>query len=1221
MRIRELFAQDVTRPIAPVVYFHEDSAAKLGAEVREYIVTGGYPPNDPRALRRAGGRAAGRGAESGIHEELVRLLKNLRAELDVVGGPGLPACWISGYYGSGKSSFAKLLGLSLDGRRLEDGASLSDAFLARDESPLRDELHQAWRALVKGILPMAVTFDIGAKAHDGEHVHAAILRQVQGRLGYCPKRIVADFELSLEIDGQYDAFLDAARRVLKKPWTELKDTRLADTHFSHAMHALDPERYLEPTSWLDSRMAVGHAEGSDPASAVTAIAEMMKRRAEGRTLFVVVDEVSQYVHDSGDRMLKLQSFVSELGARLKGRVWLLATGQQKLDDTAGVALSKLKDRFPDKLRVHLGTANIRDVVHQRLLKKKPAGASHLAAEFERHGADLRNYAFGCADLTEDDFVEVYPMLPKQVDLLLDITTQLRSRSTRTQGDAQAIRGLLQLLAALFTELELADREVGQLVTLDLIYDVLATGLDADAQMSMSRIFENCAQAKDDLGVRVAKAVSLLELLQRDDVKTEEAATTAKLVAMCLYDRLGAGDLEPKVTASLERLRAAGLLGYSEKTGYKLQSSAGQEWKRERDELRPAADQVSTSVKELLEKLMGDVGRPRLGARAFPWLAFLSDGRSLNDVRVARSSDDAVVTVDFRWVSRDQHGADAWLKATHPDAGHLREQLVWVVGSSERAEDVAQQLGRSEKMVQLYRPRRESLSDAKKTLLREEENLVERLQDELKRAVSEAFLAGTFYFAGRSYAARDEGSSFGTALYAFAERRLRELFPHYVDLAILPQELEQLLAPQLSGPSVKFFEKGLGLLTMDAGKVVPTCDGLVPRRMLDLVKAEDGLTGSALLAALGKPPCGYSDDLVRATAAGLLRAGKIRIEAEQGSTITDVRDPGAQNVFTRDRDFRRASVFLVRDENVTQKDRNAIAKLLETALGEDLDRENGAIADVVHARFGAHRERLRQVERRWVRIPGQRAFDARLERFGQALEQCRRSREVEPTVRAVKAHLDVLRDGFAALARFETDLSDAVIDTLVAAATIVSEHLAQLDVLGAAGDVEADAKALREHLALERPWIDARTLEAPTAHLREHYVAQRKALLGAQEREAEAARSALKRTPGFEKLGPDAMHRVLRPITEAASDTTVDAVAPRLVELRDGFARRLAEKMAAAEDQLVSELQSLGGQPIVPVSISLRGRTIESRADLDALLREIDARISERLAKNERVRLT
>ena len=40
---------------------------------------------------------------------------------------------------------------------------------------------------------------------------------------------------------------------------------------------------------------------------------MMDKRQPGRSLFLVVDEVSQYVHDDEDRMLALQSFVAALG--------------------------------------------------------------------------------------------------------------------------------------------------------------------------------------------------------------------------------------------------------------------------------------------------------------------------------------------------------------------------------------------------------------------------------------------------------------------------------------------------------------------------------------------------------------------------------------------------------------------------------------------------------------------------------------------------------------------------------------------------------------------------------------------------------------------------------------------------------------------------------------------------------------------------------------------
>jgi hypothetical protein len=59
---------------------------------------------------------------------------------------------------------------------------------------------------------------------------------------------------------------------------------------------------------------------------------MLNRRAPSKTLFITIDEVSQYIHQNDNRMLKLQSFVEDLGQKLKGRVWLLATGQQQLED-------------------------------------------------------------------------------------------------------------------------------------------------------------------------------------------------------------------------------------------------------------------------------------------------------------------------------------------------------------------------------------------------------------------------------------------------------------------------------------------------------------------------------------------------------------------------------------------------------------------------------------------------------------------------------------------------------------------------------------------------------------------------------------------------------------------------------------------------------------------------------------------------------------------------
>ncbi len=171
MLIKDIFAAKVTRDIAPVVYFHEQDPQKVKDEVDEYIITGGYPESDPRHER----------TKDGIHEQFVSLLDAIAAEL-AKGRADLPASWISGFYGSGKSSFAKRIGLARDGIDLPDGTPLAGALLARDDSPNAKEFRDAWEKLRGQIDPMAVVFDVGSLARDDEHIHSVVKRLGQGNL-------------------------------------------------------------------------------------------------------------------------------------------------------------------------------------------------------------------------------------------------------------------------------------------------------------------------------------------------------------------------------------------------------------------------------------------------------------------------------------------------------------------------------------------------------------------------------------------------------------------------------------------------------------------------------------------------------------------------------------------------------------------------------------------------------------------------------------------------------------------------------------------------------------------------------------------------------------------------------------------------------------------------------------------------------------------------------
>ena len=122
-------------------------------------------------------------------------------------------------------------------------------------------------------------------------------------------------------------------------------------------------------------------------------------------------------------------------------------------------------------------------------------------------------------------------------------------------------------------------------------------------------------------IRAAKAVALLELIQ------DTMPTDAKLVAQCLYDR--GRSRQPGRPTSPRRsktLRRHNLLGYSEKQGYKIQSSAGEEWERERRDIGVARETDQRGRSGRLEIPTRHPRAPKLQGRPFPWAGMFSDGR-------------------------------------------------------------------------------------------------------------------------------------------------------------------------------------------------------------------------------------------------------------------------------------------------------------------------------------------------------------------------------------------------------------------------------------------------------------------------------------------------------------------------------------------------------------------------------------------------------------------
>jgi len=1210
VKIRDLFEYKVTRDIPPVVYFHEQSPDKLEAEVREYIITGGWRDDHPNHQRVA----------RGIHEHYVNLLTRITELHGSTSGPELPASWISGFYGSGKSSFAKLLGLALDGASLPDGAPLSQAWLARDTSQKSKELRDAWAGLLSKVDPIAVVFDIGGVSRGDEHIHAAVVRQVQARLGYCDKSpLVANYELKLERDGHYAAFLALVEQTLGKPWSALKSTHMVEDHFSAVMHAQFPEVYREPTDWIAARdgQALDALSAED---AARALADMLDKRAPTKTLFIIIDEVSQYIYQDDKRMLALQSLVSALGQRLKGKAWLLATGQQQLDDQNDAnVLSKMKDRFPESLRVHLDATSIRDVVHRRLLQKREQHLPALRALYAKHRSNLSLFAYGCEAITEEDFVEVYPLLPQHIDLILRITSALRTRSSRAQGDHHAIRGLLQLLGELFRtqSAELTDAEVGALITLDQIYAIQGSALDIDTQNTMARIFDFCSRSDDKLAARCAKAVALLQLIQSD---AGGEPTTAQLVARCLYQDLAEGDNQPEVRDALERLLRENLLGISEKSGYKIQSVAGQDWERERQDISVPPEDLGEFVKDALRILVADADKPALGGRKFPWHALLSTENTHHEDRIVGTRDDPPITVDFRLLPTDGQDLTTWVNRSSESTYH--DRIVWVAGLYQAVMDKARQLGKSKRMINRHAPGRASLPEERLRLLRDEENRLEGMLDGFKKFVADAFCSGRIYFRGADTDPTDYGPTFVPALVRVGGVRLPSIYNQYVAINVTSGELEQLIVRDLAGPPIKFYADELGILDMDGGRIVPTCVGNVPKRVLEFVERDQGISGSAMLRHFSEPPYGYTTNVVKACVAGLLRANKVRLRLQDASEVTSIVDPGVKDLFTKERDFKAAEIYPAGEQRINAKDRFKIVELFQRVFDKSIEPDNDAIADELGKLLQPKEAMLREVERRLNLLPGSPPTPKVLLKLRRAFEDCQRDRQVEPRVLAVAAHIDVLRDGVGRLNALHSELSDAVVDEVRRAKQIADIQLRQLIEAGElTADLQDAERRIGERLQSERPWLGIQALEPDLEAILGAYRQARSAAMAEQEQRAEATRAEVKAIPGFDKLDPDQRHTVLRPITLALRETSEDQIAPALASLLDGLNERLASAHEAASIKIDEFSSERTGDVVVRVSLGIRNREIRSAGDIEALLNEIRTRLLAQLDREgQKVRL-
>lgn len=491
-----------------------------------------------------------------------------------------PAVWVSGFYGSGKSHFVRVL------EHLWRDIALPGGDRARDLVSLQDDIGGHLRELstagtrLGGLWSAAGTLGAGK----GDAVRLAFLSVLFESAGLPEEYARARFTIWARENGYLDAVrasVEAAGRSLDKEMHDLYVSPL----IARALLDADPSlgdstkdvRELLKAQFPPTTRDITDDEMFDVVDDVL----RLQSTTEGKLplTLVVLDEMQQYIDDDNDRALAVQNIVEGCSARFQSRMLFVATGQSAL--TATPTLQKLTDRFA--VQVALSDKDVESVVRQVVLRKRPEQVPTLKSTLEGVSGEIDKHLGGtqlapkAAD--KPDLVPDYPLLPTRRRFW-----EHALRAIDRAGKAGVLRTQLRIVHE--AAARVAAEPIGHVVGADFLYDQQSPGMLQSGTL-LKEIDELIATMRTEgpdgeLKSRICALVFLISQMPRHTIGGDTGLrATALFLADLLVEDLadGGARLRKRVPELLDALVTDGRLMRIDDE-YRLQTEEGAEWEKD-----------------------------------------------------------------------------------------------------------------------------------------------------------------------------------------------------------------------------------------------------------------------------------------------------------------------------------------------------------------------------------------------------------------------------------------------------------------------------------------------------------------------------------------------------------------------------------------------------------------------------------------------------------------
>ncbi len=410
--------------------------------------------------------------------------------------------WISGFFGSGKSHFLKILSYLLANKSVGDKKAIdyfADDSLTEGKPKIVDRIVLADMKLAADTDTDVVLFNIDSKSDSNSkqnkdaivNVFLKVFNEMQGFCGAMP--FLADLERKLTEEGQYNEFKQKFEEVYGEAWEDSRqDFDFIQDDVVEVLTGMDFMSEAAARNWCEKAAEPYQISIEDFAKRVKAYID---RKGNNHHVVFLVDEIGQYIGEDSKLMLNLQTVTEELGKECMGKAWVIVTSQQDIDSVTKVKgndFSKIQGRFDTRLS--LSSANVDEVIKKRILEKKETPAQTLRLLYGQKATIIKNlitFNDGVEKklyADENDFACVYPFVPYQFNLLASVLTSIRTHGASGKHLSEGERSML----AMFKEsaMEYKECEVGTIIPFHAFYDALENFLDHSHRGVIIRAYEN-----------------------------------------------------------------------------------------------------------------------------------------------------------------------------------------------------------------------------------------------------------------------------------------------------------------------------------------------------------------------------------------------------------------------------------------------------------------------------------------------------------------------------------------------------------------------------------------------------------------------------------------------------------------------------------------------------------------------------------------------------------